>query len=91
MTTEKIIIIGAKGYGQEILWTINDCNKIEKKYEVIGFIDDDKNIQEKRTIDGIKILGGIDWFSRNIPIDYKFIIAIGDSLIRKKVSDQISK
>ena len=36
----KIVIVGAGGFGKEVLWTLNDCNEKSKKYEILGFIDD---------------------------------------------------
>ena len=47
MNIEKnsLVIIGASGLGKEVLLTINEYNKKSKKYEVLGFIDDDKKLE----------------------------------------------
>jgi FlaA1/EpsC-like NDP-sugar epimerase len=43
----KIVIVGSGGFGREVLWTLRDCNKKLKKYEILGFIDDDKLLKGK--------------------------------------------
>jgi len=87
---EKILIIGAGGFGREVLWTINDCNKIEENYSVIGFIDDDKSLHGQ-TIDGFPVLGGLDWFDNNYKKSMSCIIAIGNCLKKKKIEKQLEK
>ena len=37
---KKIAIYGAGGFGREVLTLINDINKINPQYQVIGFFDD---------------------------------------------------
>ena len=34
---EKIVIVGAGGFGREVEWLINRINKIAPTYEVIGY------------------------------------------------------
>jgi len=37
---KKIIIVGAGGFGREVVWTIQDCNKISKnKLELSRIFD----------------------------------------------------
>ena len=49
---KKIIIVGAGGFGREVVWTIQDCNKISRTYSIEGFLDDDESLTGKK-IDGI--------------------------------------
>jgi len=39
----KLAIYGAGGFGREVAWLADACNSIEKKFEILCFIDDDKN------------------------------------------------
>ena len=83
------MLIGARGSGKEVLLTINDCNKKSKKYQVLGFIDDDKELWGK-IINGKKVLGGISWLlEKYSKIDC--IVCIGDPLIRKNVIAKLNK
>lgn len=58
---KDIIIVGAGGFGRDVLYLIKDINKNEKQWNVKGFIDDNTN-----ALDGVKcdykIIGTIkDW------------------------------
>ena len=43
----RIVIVGAGGFGREILDTIKYINRIEQTYEIVGFID---NVIQKGTL-----------------------------------------
>ena len=80
---KKVVIVGAKGSGKDILATILRCNEKSKIFKVLGFIDDDPNLKHKEIL-GKKVLGGLNWFDNNK--DKIFcVVAIGDSFIRKKI------
>lgn len=56
-----LIIVGASGFGRELLATIESINEIELTWNVLGFIDDDPDALDGYEID-YKILGSIaDW------------------------------
>ena len=56
----KIIIIGAGGFGKEALSLVNDCNKVKKEFNVIGFVDDNIELQ-KKIINDLPVLGNTEW------------------------------
>jgi len=87
---KKIVIVGASGFGREVLWTLNDCNKKSKKYEILGFLDDNKLLHGK-IIDKKPILGGLEWFSKNNSKNVKCVVAIGDCKIREKIVKKLEK
>lgn len=81
---KKIIIVGAGGFGRELLWWIKDINKVEKKWEIAGFIDDNPN-----ALDGYKcdypIIGTIkDWQPKE---DEEFALAFGSPALKRKIVD----
>ena len=59
MEIKKIIILGTVGNCIDILDAINEINSLHKKYEIIGFLDDDHKKWNIK-IYGIEILGGLD-------------------------------
>lgn len=64
----KVVIIGCGGNSRDVCEFIEDINEIEKKYEVVGFLDDNET--------GSNIIGDINSvhkFKRKC----KFIFAIG--------------
>ena len=81
---KKIIIVGAGGFGQEVVWTIQDCNKISRTYSIEGFLDDDESLTGKK-IDGIPILGNLDWFKKNNSSDLFCVVAVSNCKTRQKI------
>ncbi len=72
---KKIIILGTGGNSVDILDTINDINSKEKRYECIGFLDDNESNLGKK-IFGIKVLGFLN-SAMNYDNDIYFVNGIG--------------
>jgi hypothetical protein len=68
----KIAIIGAGGFGREVKMLIDQINHIEKKYEFIGFYDD--NIPIDSEVNGFKI--DVETESTTNPLKRRRAIAI---------------
>lgn len=75
---EKIVIVGAGGFGREVLWLIRDINKRESLWEVMGFLDDYVPAKE---VDDVPVLGGVRQ-SRELS-DCKFVVAFGSPEAKK--------
>jgi len=83
----KLIIIGAGGFGREVLQWALQSNENNLKWEVMGFLDD--NLDK---LDGINcsypILGGVaDWQPKS---DERFVIAIAKSEDKKMVAEKMA-
>lgn len=83
---KNLIIIAAGGCGREVLQWAKDINKIEQRWNIKGFIDDNLN-----ALDGLKcdvsVISKIDEY--DIQPDDEFICCIGNSIVRKKIVDQM--
>lgn len=79
----EIVIVGTGGHGRDVLFTAFDCSQ----YEVIGFIDDDDE-KHGKIINGIKVLGGLEWFDDHRT---QCIVAINDTKSRKRVVNKLIK
>tara|TARA_Y100000590_G_scaffold281456_1_gene316590 strand:+ start:151 stop:801 length:651 start_codon:yes stop_codon:yes gene_type:complete len=84
----KIVIIGAGGFGKEVLSLINDCNKVKNEFDVLGFVDDDITLQNK-IINDIPVLGDINWLLSSNDSSIGCILAIGEPKIRKEIFEKI--
>lgn len=84
---KKIAIIGAGGFGREVKMLIDQINHFDKKYEFIGFFDD--NVESETIINGFKVLGSINELEQ---IDYNLevIISIADPRIKKKMYEKLN-
>ena len=88
MEKKKLVIVGAGGFGREILYQLSEVNSQTDLYEILGFIDDAPESQDK-TINGYPVIGNVQWL-----IDYNSeictVICIGNSKVREKVVERIS-
>lgn len=78
---KEIIILGAGGHAKVIAESIVKSNNI-----IVGFLDDNPNIQGKEIFQGKKIIGKIsDSYKYK---DKYFVIGIGDNEVRRKLSEK---
>jgi sugar O-acyltransferase (sialic acid O-acetyltransferase NeuD family) len=84
---KKLIIVGAGGFGREVLWLVNDINKKNLEWKVVGFLDDDDSFFGKE-IAGIPVLGKIENYN-NFPDAY-IILAIGQPTVKCRLLEKIS-
>lgn len=87
---EKIVIIGAGGMGRETLDVIEYQNTLEKKWEFLGFIDEDPKLWDLKVRE-YPVLGGIKWFEDNYSCEIKIIIGIGNNYTRKMMVNKLLK
>lgn len=84
MKKEKLIIIGASGHAKVII----DIVEKQDKYELLGLIESNPNLEKK--VLGYGILGDESILSESIYNDVYLFIAIGDNWIRHLVKEKIS-
>lgn len=84
---KKIVIIGAGGFGREILELINQINIKGKTWEVIGFIDE---ITSNKVVQRIPVLGGIDYLNDYKSGDLYAVTAIGNTKAKEKIVERIT-
>lgn len=82
---KDIVIIGAGGFGREVAWLIEDINKIEPQWNILGFVDDNEDIIGAE-FNGYKVLGKVDWL-----LDQKLHVvnAIGDPVTKKSAMNRL--
>lgn len=85
---KDIAIFGAGGFGREVHMLINQINSISNEWNFIGYYDDDTN-KIGKTINGYKVLGGID--ELNSHKEELFVIfAIAEPRIKKIVVEKVT-
>lgn len=79
---KKIIIVGAGGFGRELLQWIKDINEVKPTWEIAGFLDDDLHALDEYEYD-IPIIGTIkDWQPKE---DEVFALAFGSPELKRKI------
>lgn len=83
---KKIVIIGGRGNGTVIASAIEDMNKIEKQYEIVGFLND--GLQAGETLNDYPVLGPVTKEMCEQLKDCYFIYSL---ISVKKASERIDK
>lgn len=78
---KSLIIIGAGGHGQEVVWLAQRCNRV-----IRGFLDDTADKLGKSYL-GVQVLGPIDDYDKFL--DCEFIVAIGNCRYRLKLVNKL--
>lgn len=79
---KKIYIVGAGGFGRELLWWIKDINRVNPTWEIGGFLDDNPNALDSHDCD-YSIVGTIkDWQPKE---DEEFALALGSPQLKRKI------
>ena len=83
----NIAIYGAGGFGREVLTILHDNNKLEEKWNVLGFFDDGK--EKGEIINGYKVLGGIQDLN-TWPHKLSIVVALGAPSVKKDIIQRIT-
>ncbi len=85
---EKIVIVGAGGFGREVKMLIDQINLKERKYEFLGFYDD--GFENGTTINNNQVLGSIEDLA-NSSQELNVVVAIGSPEIKRKIVEKLSR
>jgi sugar O-acyltransferase (sialic acid O-acetyltransferase NeuD family) len=83
---KDIVIIGAGGFGREVAWLIEDINKKNTEWNILGFVDDNKEIHGTE-MNGYKVLGDIEWLKSQ---ELNVVCAIGDPIPKKRTIERLN-
>ena len=82
MEKKKLYIIGASGFGREILQWCKDINGEKQDFEICGFLDDNPNALDGYDCD-YKVVGPVTGWQ--IEADHVFVIAIASPVVKRKI------
>ncbi|MFI8577872.1 acetyltransferase [Rossellomorea aquimaris] len=82
---KDIVIIGAGGFGREVAWLIEDINKENTEWNILGFVDDNKEIHGTE-MNGYEVLGNIEWLKSQ---ELNVVCAIGDPITKKRTIERL--
>ena len=87
MPIKKLIIVGAGGFGREVLSWIKKCSEYRKSWDVAGFLDDGEKLVPNTS--GLPILGKI---SDHQPAqDECFICSITEPKAKRRCTEMLLK
>lgn len=83
---KDIAIFGVGGFGREVLTLIQDINRQEPIWNIIGFFDDGH--PQGEVVNGYMTLGGMSVLNQ-WPTQLDIVVAIGDPLTKKSLLGRI--
>lgn len=85
---KDIVIFGAGGFGMEVAWLIEEINKVQPTWNLLGYLDDTEH-KCGSVAYGYKVLGPRDFLAqRDEPLSVA--IAVGESEGRRQLSEELS-
>jgi sugar O-acyltransferase (sialic acid O-acetyltransferase NeuD family) len=84
---QKLIVIGAGGFGSEVAWAAENCNARSPKFEIVGFADDNP-AKIGGTYYGYPVLGSLEDMDRKFDEKPGFLCAIGNNRHRVRVVER---
>lgn len=81
-----IVIVGAGGCAREVAWLLEENNKQNAKWNILGYVADEGNLCER----DYPLLGNDEWL-----LDQKkeldVVIAVGNGTVRKKIYEKLQE
>lgn len=84
---KDLYIIGAGGFGREIVWLVERINQREATWNIKGFVDDNTSLQGYAK-DGYPIVGGTDYLL-NQQKEIWIACAVGSAKVRKSIIEKL--
>lgn len=77
----KLVVVGAGGFGQEVVWAARNLNAAHPTFDILGYCDDDL-AKKGQVIYGGPVLGTPEEASVNLAEPPCFVCAIGSNITR---------
>ena len=84
--SKRVVVIGAGGFGREVLDVIEAMQDAGSDLEMIGFLDDGSPNVERVERRGHRVLGGLDLLDS---LDCGAVIGVGDPQVRARIDDHL--
>jgi sugar O-acyltransferase (sialic acid O-acetyltransferase NeuD family) len=88
MDREKLVIVGAAGFGRETLYLLLENKARAKQYDILGFIDNEHKLQGK-IINEYSVLGD-DYWLLNYPEKINVVVCVANAKARRKIVEKYS-
>jgi sugar O-acyltransferase (sialic acid O-acetyltransferase NeuD family) len=84
-----VVILGAGGFARETYWMFLEDNAEKKKWNVVGFVDDNPKLHGTALCD-IPVLGGFDWLEQHVSRNFQVICGVGNPRSRRAIAARAS-
>lgn len=88
MTSTPIVIVGAGGFGREVVDVVDAVNAERQQYELKGFLDDGEPDSARLARIEVPHLGGMD-AAAELPEGTRYVIAIANATARESIAERL--
>lgn len=86
----RLVVVGAGGFGREVLDVVAAANAVEPRWEVVGLVDDGAVRTELLERRGLALLGTTADLPALCAQGAVYVVAIGDPGVRRAVVDRLA-
>lgn len=93
MDRKEIVMIGSGGCMRELVWQMQEQNKMRDAWKILGYVDQQEPADERGVLVGkqwIPYLGDDEYLIRKKE-ETNVVIGVGEPLLRKKIADKLKK
>jgi len=92
MPVERVVVVGASGFGRECLDVLEAMRANGRQLEILGVVDDDPTRNLSRlAAQRIQYLGSVEEWARNSAPRSRYVLGIGDPAVRRRITEQLSR
>ena len=84
---QEIAVYGAGGFGREVAWLVQSCNRDAERYRVVCFVDDNPSLRGE-VLNEIPVLG-LDETGQRFPAA-RVVSAIGNPRVRQTAMERVA-
>ena len=84
----KVVVVGAGGFGREVLWLLRCVATPGNPLEILGFVDDDKCLWGK-DLCGARVLAGLDFFGCAAGSGARAVCAVGNPRVKRDIVERL--
>lgn len=86
---KNLYIIGAGGFGREVVWLAERINEITPTWKIKGFVDDNPLLWNS-VLDGYEVIGGCDYLIKTAASEETYAVcAVGTAAARKMIIEKL--
>lgn len=93
MSRERVVVIGASGFGRECLDTVEAMQAAGADVEIVGVIDDSPSMVnvDRLSERGIRLLGSIESFLAECDKGVAYVVGIGSPEVRRRIVERLDE
>ncbi len=86
-SAQRVLVVGAGGFGREVMQYLHDMSKIGIAVEPVGFLDSNPDALNESNV-RLPIVSSIEAYRPRD--DERLVLAVGDPAVRQRLAEQLA-